>query len=88
MDLNIYIYIHIYIYISGLESEQTLGDSKRQGSLVCCSAWGHKELDMTQRLNSNNIVDLQCYANLCCSKVTQLYTCIHSSDRLFFKNCC
>ena len=27
--------------------EQTLGDSERQGSLVCCSPWGCKELDMT-----------------------------------------
>ena len=23
--------------------EQTLGDSEGQGSLVCCSPWGHKE---------------------------------------------
>ena len=23
-----------------------------QGSLVCCSPWGHKELDMTERLNT------------------------------------
>ena len=28
--------------------EQTLGDSERQGSLVCCSPWGHNELDMTE----------------------------------------
>ena len=28
------------------EFEQTLGDSG-QGSLMCCSPWGHKELDMT-----------------------------------------
>ena len=27
--------------------EQTPGDSEEQGSLVCCSPWGHKELDMT-----------------------------------------
>ena len=27
--------------------EQTLGDSEGQGSLVCCSPWGFKELDMT-----------------------------------------
>ena len=25
---------------------QTPGDSGRQGSLVCCSPWGHKELDI------------------------------------------
>ena len=24
-----------------------LGDSGRQGSLVCCTPWGCKELDMT-----------------------------------------
>ena len=30
-----------------------LGDSEGQGSLVCCSLWGHKELDMTECLNSN-----------------------------------
>ena len=27
--------------------EQTLGDSEGQGSLVCCSPWGHKESEMT-----------------------------------------
>ena len=27
--------------------EQTLGDSEGQGSLVCCSSWGHKESDTT-----------------------------------------
>ena len=33
------------------EFEQTLGDSEGQGSLVCCSPWGHKESDTTERLN-------------------------------------
>ena len=33
--------------LSGHEFEQTLRDSERQESLVCCSPWGHKELDMT-----------------------------------------
>ena len=36
-----------YHRLNGHESEQTLGDSESQGSLVCCSPWGHKELDMT-----------------------------------------
>ena len=27
--------------------EETLGDSEGQGSLVCCSSRGHKELDAT-----------------------------------------
>ena len=33
--------------LDGHEFEQTLGDSKGQGSLVCCSVWGCKESDMT-----------------------------------------
>ena len=33
---------------SGHESEQALGDSGGQGSLVCCSPWGRKELDTTE----------------------------------------
>ena len=35
-------------------TEQTLGDSEGQGSLACCSPWGLKESDVTERLNSNN----------------------------------
>ena len=34
--------------------EQTPGDSEKQGSLVCCSLWGHKELDATEWLNNKN----------------------------------
>ena len=41
------------------ESEQTSGDGKGQGSLVCCSPWGRKESDMTERLNDNN-----CFASI------------------------
>ena len=33
--------------LSGHEFEQTLGDSEGQGSLVCCSPWGCKELYTT-----------------------------------------
>ena len=29
------------------EFEQTPGDSEGQGSLACCSPWGHKESDTT-----------------------------------------
>ena len=31
-----------------------LWDSEGQGSLVCCSPWGCKESDTTERLNNNN----------------------------------
>ena len=33
------------------EFEQALGDGERQGSLTCCSSWGHKESDVTWLLN-------------------------------------
>ena len=34
--------------LKGCKFEQTPGDSEGQGSLVCCSPWGQKELDMTE----------------------------------------
>ena len=40
--------------LNGHKSEQTPGDSEGQGSLVCCSPWTLKELDMMKWLNSNN----------------------------------
>ena len=42
--------------LNGHEFEQTVGDGERQGSVVCCSPWGHKELDTAERL-SNNIIE-------------------------------
>ena len=40
-----------YHWLNGHEIEQTLGDSEGQESLVCCSPWGCKESDMTEKLN-------------------------------------
>ena len=34
--------------------EQAPGDCEGQGSQMCCTPWGHKELDMTYRLNYNS----------------------------------
>ena len=34
--------------LNGHEFEQAPGDSEGQGSLVCGSPWGCKELDMTE----------------------------------------
>ena len=38
-------------WLNGHEFEQALRVDDGQGSLACCSPWGHKESDMTQRLN-------------------------------------
>ena len=39
--------------LNGHEFEQVLGDGEEQGSLACCSPWGCKESDMTERLNNS-----------------------------------
>ena len=41
--------------LSGHEFELTPGDGEGQGSLVCCSTWGHKESDVTYQLNNSNL---------------------------------
>ena len=40
-------------WLSGHEFEQALGVGDGQGSMACCSPWGHKELDRTDGLNNN-----------------------------------
>ena len=40
---------------NGHECKQTLGDGEGQGSLVCCSPWGHKESNTTEQLNNNKL---------------------------------
>ena len=40
---------------NGHEFEQTPGDGEGQGSLACCSPWGHKESDMTEQLNCTEL---------------------------------
>ena len=37
--------------LNGHEFEQALGIGDGQGSLACCSPWGHKEMDTTGQLN-------------------------------------
>ena len=41
--------------LNSREFEQTPGDGEGQGTLVCCSPWGHRESDVTERLNNNNL---------------------------------
>ena len=40
-------------WLNEYEFEQALGDGKGQGSLACCSSWGCKESDTTERLNNS-----------------------------------
>ena len=40
--------------LNGHKFEQAPGDGEGQGSLACCSPCGHKELEMTEKLNQHN----------------------------------
>ena len=42
--------------LNGHEFEQALGDDEGPGSLVCCSPWGHKESDTTEKQNNTNVM--------------------------------
>ena len=41
--------------IDGHEFEQAPGVGDGQGSLACCSPWGHEESDMTEGLSSRSL---------------------------------
>ena len=53
--------------LNGHEFEQAPGDSEGQGSLVCCSPWGHKESDTTEQPNNNNKSLINLYSYCCIS---------------------
>ena len=40
--------------LNGHEFQQAPGDGEGQVSLACCSPWGRKESDTTERLNNNH----------------------------------
>ena len=41
--------------LNGHEFEQAPGVGDGQGSLACCSPWGHKESDTTELLNGTEL---------------------------------
>ena len=42
--------------LNGLEFEQAPVDGEGQGSMECCSPWGHKESDTTEQLKNNCLI--------------------------------
>ena len=48
----------------------TPGESERQGSLACCSPWGHKESDMTEAEQQQRNTGLRVAPVLSCSVVS------------------
>ena len=64
------------------ELGQTLGDGEGQRGLVCFSPWGHKESDMTGRLNNQNSgpswVFFNNYFSFCPSSLSGYSIILHS----------
>ena len=58
------------------EFEPTLGDREGQGGLACCSPWGCKESDMTERLSNN-----KCLLIIFYQRITQ------QKRKLHHRNC-
>ena len=40
-----------HLQLEGYAFEEASGVGDGQGSLACCSPWGHKESEMTEQLN-------------------------------------
>ena len=64
--------------LNGDEFEQVPGDGEGQGSMVCSSPWGHKESDMTERLNKkskNYMIYIQLGVSFPLNFVIKFYSC-------------
>ena len=67
--------------LKGREFGEAPGVDNRQGGLACCSSWGRKELDMTERLNWTEYL---IYNVVLISAVQQTDLVIHTQTHAFF----
>ena len=58
-------------WLSGHEFELPSGDGEGQVSLVCCSPWGHKELDTTEQLDWGGLNEMMSSEYLADSGLTK-----------------
>ena len=58
--------------LDGHEFVQALGVGDGQGSLACCSPWGHNALDVTELLNNNKVLKGQVAGVACAGGLPQL----------------
>ena len=54
-----------HYWLNGHEFEQILRHSQGQGSLACCSPWGHKESGLIEPLNNSNKIRLDTIPLFC-----------------------
>ena len=61
------------------EFEKALGVGNGQRNLVCCSPWGRKESDTTERLNSTSLQHVNYASKTLCFKGKVVMEVNHSS---------
>ena len=59
-------------WLDGHEFEQALGVGDGQGGLACCSPWGCKQLDTTERLNCTEVGETDCFFLSSCVQIFNL----------------
>ena len=73
-------------WLDGHECEQALGVGDGQGSVACCSPWGHKESDTTEWLNNKHNVPCESLVWTCVGKYAPTYldalVCVPASHSL------
>jgi len=61
--------VGLHHWCNGHNFEQAPGEGDKQESLVCCSPWGHKEVDTTEQLNW---IELNCVIDNLITKFIRL----------------
>ena len=61
-----------YHRLNGHEFGWTLGVGNGQGGLLCCDPWGHKESDMTERLNWTELIYIYIYVKALACKLNKI----------------
>ena len=76
-------------WLDGITDSMDMSLTKLQemvkGSLACCSPWGHKESDTTDRLNNNNSSAFsKVWKRVACDEYVQ-YAAFNQNSQLHFK---
>ena len=78
-------------WLDGHEFEWTPGVGDGQGSLVCCSPWGHKQSDTAEWLNNNRSPEADRRAERLWlksfSEMTGFYTCLSVNYHVIIPSC-
>ena len=69
---------------NGHEFKRTLGDGEGQGSLECCSPWGRKESDTTERLTTTSISEVKEFTKIISEKIRTFHNKYNKNNYVLF----